>query len=539
LSELKSLTDLQKKLYKINIVNDIYLFENVPNLFQNALNSIGEGSKGKSSKDAKFMDCRHALFDVSIDNIKEGIEIIKNNTPGFYSDFLRFVKCIALVDEKASFRGATSINRNGLLFFSPDKTWDKYKWAEELIHECTHCIIYILSARVPLVEGKEAFELKYQGPFRPDPRHLYGNFHALAVLSRCISLFETIRSNDTSKSKAMQEKIKDFLKRGTTPYESLKSDAKFSTLGKIVFDTMIADKFETNLDWHKIMNDTDDFIKPTLVLGAFNEVLFNENDVMEVLKNSSKTPFRKLAQRVYLGNLRSDEYSVKIHEIPINESEDIETYCNRIFEKQEFGIIINNAEKQSEKLVSKVNKLIQPIVDKIGMTSGGYTIAIFIGNYKLSPIGAHIDKEIRNVLHFHLGKGIKEMILWEKQKFIDITHSDNQCFAPLKFKNSGEVFSLSPYSIFNLPASRYFHVGSNSGFSIDIAIAFLVQTEQQIIEQAISDYLKTFYSVKNQDNTVEFSGDFKEESITILKNINIKNVKELIENAIKHRKSHF
>ena len=190
------------------------------------------------------MKLDNPLFDKSIKNIIDALEIIKENTIGFYEDFLSFVKCIALVDEKASFRGATAVNRNGLLFFSPDESWDKYKWAEELVHECTHCIVYVLSARFPVVEGEEAFELKYKGPFRPDLRHLYGNFHALTVMSRCLVLFENIKKNNPSLSNLMQQKIDDFFEKATIPYQELKNNAKFSELGKSIFETIIADKFE-------------------------------------------------------------------------------------------------------------------------------------------------------------------------------------------------------------------------------------------------------------------------------------------------------
>lgn len=241
---LSDLNEIEHNIDKIILINDIYLFKEVPSFFKNSLTSIGEGSKGKSSKDANFMKINNPLFHKSIKNIKDALELIKENSIGFYYDFLSFVKCIALVDEKASFRGATALNRNGFLFFSPDENWDKYKWAEELVHETTHCIIYVLSARYPVVEGEEAFELKYQGPFRPDLRHLYGNFHALTVMSRCIVLFENIMKNNLELSALMQQKIDEFKYKAKIPFKELKENAKFSELGMYIFETIIAPKFE-------------------------------------------------------------------------------------------------------------------------------------------------------------------------------------------------------------------------------------------------------------------------------------------------------
>jgi len=116
--------------------------------------------------------------------------MLEKLTPGYHEEIVQLVTWIGFVDDGASFRGASGVTQRGLVLLSPDESWTIETFAEELVHEATHCLLDAVSLWDPLLTGEEAFAELHAAPFRPDPRHLFGNFHAIVVVSRLICLFE-------------------------------------------------------------------------------------------------------------------------------------------------------------------------------------------------------------------------------------------------------------------------------------------------------------------------------------------------------------
>jgi|GEM_PF-5949809 hypothetical protein len=212
-----------------------------PIIIQN-LRTFGVGSKGSDSINANSITDTKTFFEYK-SKILESVDYIKKYTPGFYKDFCTFITSIVLVDEYASFRGASSISNIGLIFFSPDDQWSEITWAEEIIHETTHNILDVVSVREPLLLGEASYLEKYEAPFRKDKRHLYGNFHALCVISRLIQ-FHTCLINSGVNIKFSKEKIEEYRMKASEPYKSLLSDACFSELGKALHDLIIKEAFK-------------------------------------------------------------------------------------------------------------------------------------------------------------------------------------------------------------------------------------------------------------------------------------------------------
>lgn len=207
-----------------------------PIIIQN-LRTFGIGSKGADSSNANFITDIKTFFEHK-DKILKSVDYIKKYAQGFYKDFCTFITSIVLVDEYASFRGASSISNIGLIFFSPDKQWSEITWAEEIIHETTHNILDVVSVREPLLLGEDAYLEKYDAPFRKDKRHLYGNFHALCVISRLIQ-FHTCLINSGVNIEFSKEKIEEYRMKASEPYKALLSDACFSELGKALHNLII------------------------------------------------------------------------------------------------------------------------------------------------------------------------------------------------------------------------------------------------------------------------------------------------------------
>lgn len=289
------------------------------------------------------------------------------------------------------------------------------------------------------------------------------------------------------------------------------------------------------MDLEKIILQTSNLTKPLVFYNCFDDFLFSENDIKKIINNSTNYDLHHLSQRVYLGNMRSDEYSVKINQTKISEDENIQEWCSKIFGNSEFGIIINNADKVCENITRKANSIVKPIFDKVGLSSGGFSVAIFIGNYKYSPIGVHIDKNINNVLHFHLSDNEKEMLLWEKEDYLNNVGSVNPIFELNNLEEHKYSFKLKKYCIFNLPASEYYHIGKNNDFTIDIAIVFQKQTKKQLIENLILEFLNDFYKIENENQYINYLNDFKNDLILENSNLGFENFEDLINEAIKRK----
>lgn len=207
-----------------------------PVIIQN-LRSFGVGSKGPDSSNADHIKDLIEFYEY-INKIIGAVDLIKKYVPGFYKDFCTFVTSIVLVDGKASFRGASSIGNIGLVFFSPDKQWSEITWADEIVHETTHNLLDVVSVRDPILLGKSSFIEKYDAPFRKDKRHLYGNFHALCVISRLIQFHTCLVKAGVNKKKS-RDKIEEYQERAKEPYRTLLSDADFSELGKLLHEMII------------------------------------------------------------------------------------------------------------------------------------------------------------------------------------------------------------------------------------------------------------------------------------------------------------
>lgn len=206
------------------------------------LRAHGPGSKGSSSERACFLDPTSTEYDEARLGLEQGLGLLERTAPGFAADVSAFIQQVALVDGLASFRGATGLAHFGMAFYSPDGTWNPAVWAEELVHEASHLILESVSFSERIVINEDAFEEKYDAPFRPDPRHLYGNMHALFVLARLFHLFARLRA--TPWEGEVAERAVDYLRRSEPILNAVIRDAELSMTGSHVMSTFIVPSFE-------------------------------------------------------------------------------------------------------------------------------------------------------------------------------------------------------------------------------------------------------------------------------------------------------
>ncbi|MET7426377.1 HEXXH motif-containing putative peptide modification protein [Dactylosporangium sp. NPDC005555] len=207
--------------------------------FTALLRVLGKGSRAESNTSASFLPPGSAEFARSRTSIAAAMDLLRSSTPGYAEDVRLVVDSIALVDDRASFRGSSGAIHRGLVFLSPDDSWTPGVFAEEILHEATHNLLDLISLRAPLIQGDDIFEERYAAPFRPDKRHVYGNLHALIVVARLICLFDGLRSSVARDELDWAARAKDYAERSLEPLDSVSAHPGLSPAARHLLDHLV------------------------------------------------------------------------------------------------------------------------------------------------------------------------------------------------------------------------------------------------------------------------------------------------------------
>lgn len=218
--------------------------------FLQILRESGIGSRRQDCSAASFLDPAGAAYAHWSEMTRAANSLIRCVSPGYFADVVGAVDQVALVDEKASFRGSSGVVHRGMIFLSPEDDWGVGVLAEELIHEATHNLLDLVSLRRPLISGDDVYDEKYAAPFRPDKRHLYGNFHAVVVVSRLIHYFLALAESDLTDMGDVAEehdwlgRARDYGKSSLEPLESVAMHTGLSPLGRHLIDRSVVPTIE-------------------------------------------------------------------------------------------------------------------------------------------------------------------------------------------------------------------------------------------------------------------------------------------------------
>lgn len=167
-------------------------------------------------------------------NVINSIDIIKKASPSFYSEFFQYVSGIKLFYSN-KLVGMTDPRVYGTIYIAlpmVDLPPEVY-FCEHIIHETSHLHLNTLFAIDPLILNNE--EERYSAPIRPDPRPMYGIFHATFVLSRMVRVFSTIALSN--KENAYRDCLETFKKQFKAGYNTIASHGKLTDLGKKIVNS--------------------------------------------------------------------------------------------------------------------------------------------------------------------------------------------------------------------------------------------------------------------------------------------------------------
>lgn len=214
--------------------------------FEVILRHQGQGTRGPSSADARFLAPHDPRFASYEERLTRAFDVVERVAPGFAAEIVALVDGIALVDDKASFRGASGLGHHGLVFFSPDDTWTVGVFVEEIVHEATHTLLDTLSIGEPFLSGADALTARWEAPFRPDKRPLLGNFHALVVVSRLIHLFQHFRRSEVAVELDWNARARDYARRAQRSLDALVAYPGLSPLAREILEALVR---PTLMEW--------------------------------------------------------------------------------------------------------------------------------------------------------------------------------------------------------------------------------------------------------------------------------------------------
>lgn len=266
--------------------------------------------------------------------------------------------------------------------------------------------------------------------------------------------------------------------------------------------------------WDHFLEDSGNFTKTKVYKNVIS------NDDIDILKNEAVKILQEIYThrtnqygfRVYIKGEEQDiNYISKLFDAPPTEKETLESYAERVFEKQKFGMIINRTEKFSEKVSQNILLKLQPLLDKVGIPLTGLEMTLFVGNYGWTPLGIHIDIKGENIMHFHLGPGPKIMYNWEEDTYKELTG---------KKENNTDIEPLLPYSdaypfetgdFYFMPWNKY-HIGFSDELSIGFIVGFNNPTRKgftsAILNSISQQYLNDNKQILSPDKNEEVEDSF-------------------------------
>lgn len=212
-------------------------------IFVTVLQNMKIGSQGKDSSECLPLLESSDEIPIHLQRIDQGFNLVEQTSKDLGEMISFFLRRFILVDNRSSFRAATSYHSRGLSYFRPRESWDVLVWAEELIHEATHNQFHTLLTFDKVVCGAGRTEFSFPAPLRSDLRNQFGNFQSLHVISRLISFYRLLNENREYGARS-HARIAQLLKNSELPYANLKKCEDFTNVGREIFERELKPIYE-------------------------------------------------------------------------------------------------------------------------------------------------------------------------------------------------------------------------------------------------------------------------------------------------------
>lgn len=231
--------------------------------------------------------------------------------------------------------------------------------------------------------------------------------------------------------------------------------------------------------WNKIYEKSDKLMQP-VILDARQAFKLHLNDLGDLFKGYIKdsSPGKMNFFRGYYNGLEDYSLADKFIECDFN-SKKLSIHITEFFNHTDKkGLIINGGLQWSDKL----QKFLIPHSKAITKIYKDETIEIdftvFMGNYDVTPFGAHVDDDNHRTIVFNLGPGNKCIAVWNNQAIYQQFGKVTNIINPEIISSLPNKYTFKPGEAFVLPSSQ-FHAGFNSDLSVTAVIVVSLVNEKK------------------------------------------------------------
>ncbi|PAR84426.1 hypothetical protein CGT85_03280 [Vibrio cholerae] len=180
-----------------------------------------------------------ANLDQEKNKISRSLDILKQYDPVSFAEIECFIDTIYLTGatETSYIRSGCNFYMWGLILLYAEESNSIPYYIEHIVHECAHHALNVLNAHDQLVTN--GFEERFDAPLRDDPRPMIGLFHAYFVLFRIfLTLNKLSKCGLNEYQVEINSRKSEVLRKALETGEIIKNNAKFTTLGKELYDSI-------------------------------------------------------------------------------------------------------------------------------------------------------------------------------------------------------------------------------------------------------------------------------------------------------------
>jgi hypothetical protein len=254
--------------------------------------------------------------------------------------------------------------------------------------------------------------------------------------------------------------------------------------------------------WTEFIENSGNMTYPIVVKDAIKDDVDSLKTAIYEMVQNLQNENTSIAWRVWVNGKLDNKMKKQIVSDPILNHDDLLHWQNRNFGNKKFGIILNNAQRYSEKSRNLVSKYFKPFIEKKA-PFGGINFSVFIGNYGWTPIGIHEDHTGSFVMHFHLGPGDKTMYMWERSNYKEnLNGLDNEEHPEGYIPFADYTCHFKTGDVFFMPWN-YYHIGKSDELSLGLTVWFNYTTVDGLLNGVWESGLKELSEEELSDELIQ------------------------------------
>lgn len=240
--------------------------------------------------------------------------------------------------------------------------------------------------------------------------------------------------------------------------------------------------------------------------------------------------------KFYVNGVRLESFEA-IEELPTASDKSLQGYHRRMSKRhKDYGLVcdklLNIMDGREKNVAALIRKFMHDLYEHVGLPNRLSEIGLYLGNYRKTPFGVHVDK--CGVLSFPV-VGTKRFRLWEPG-FVAAHPELKESFQYDEFTKQSEVLICKTGEIAYWPSSHWHIAESDGTFSATWSIGIWVdQTTTDLASELVSKHIeKTIRKSlkKNAHKTAHWPGRVPREFDDIasaLSNLSKKDLKQIFE----------